>query len=202
MAVARMKTPPRVLVSASAIGYYGSRGDELLDEASTSGTGFLAEVARQWEAATMPATKAGVRVVHARIGVVLAKHGGALPKMHPAFRLGLGGVLGNGRQWWSWISLQGRGERDSEPYQQSQRERASQSRQPESGHQPRLYESHGESLAASRPVSSARRSGEVFLRRDGSGDAARQSTRFSQSAWKRWVFVFSFPTSTRPCAQS
>ena len=105
MALARMKTPPRVLVSASGIGYYGSRGDELLDETSTSGTGFLAEVARQWEAATMPATKAGVRVVHARIGVVLAKHGGALPKMHPAFRLGLGGVLGNGRQWWSWISL-------------------------------------------------------------------------------------------------
>ena len=105
MAVARMKTPPRVLISASAIGYYGSRGDELLDEGSTSGTGFLAEVARQWEAATMPATKAGVRVVHSRIGLVLAKHGGALPKMHPAFRLGLGGVLGSGRQWWSWISL-------------------------------------------------------------------------------------------------
>ena len=105
MAVARMKTPPRVLVSASAIGYYGSRGDELLDESSSSGTGFLAEVARQWEAATMPAAKAGVRLVHPRIGVVLAKRGGALPKMLPAFRLGLGGVLGNGRQWWSWISI-------------------------------------------------------------------------------------------------
>jgi uncharacterized protein (TIGR01777 family) len=105
MAVARMKTPPRVLVSASAIGYYGSRGDELLDESSTSGTGILAEVARQWEAATMPATKAGVRVVHPRVGVVLAKRRGALPKMLPAFRLGLGGVLGSGRQWWSWISI-------------------------------------------------------------------------------------------------
>jgi uncharacterized protein len=105
MAVARMKTPPRVLVSASAIGYYGSRGDELLTEESTSGTGFLAEVARQWEAATKPAAQAGVRVVNARIGVVLAKRGGALPKMLPAFRVGLGGVIGNGRQWWSWISL-------------------------------------------------------------------------------------------------
>jgi uncharacterized protein len=105
MAVARMKTPPRVLVSASAIGYYGSRGDELLTEESTSGTGFLAEVARQWETATKPAAQAGVRVVNARIGVVLAKRGGALPKMLPAFRVGLGGVIGNGRQWWSWISL-------------------------------------------------------------------------------------------------
>ena len=104
-AVARMKIPPRVLVSASAIGYYGSRGDELLSEESGSGTGFLAEVARQWEAATKPAVQAGIRVVNPRIGVVLAKHGGALPKMLPAFRLGLGGVIGNGRQWWSWISL-------------------------------------------------------------------------------------------------
>ena len=105
MALARMKTPPRVLVSASAIGYYGSRGDELLTEESGSGSGFLAEVARQWEAATKPAAQAGIRVVHPRIGVVLAKHGGALPKMLPAFRLGLGGVVGNGQQWWSWISL-------------------------------------------------------------------------------------------------
>lgn len=105
MALARMETPPRVLVSASAIGYYGSRGDDLLDEGSASGTGFLAEVARQWEAATKPAEQAGIRVVHPRIGLVLAKHGGALPKMLPAFRLGLGGVVGNGRQWWSWISL-------------------------------------------------------------------------------------------------
>jgi uncharacterized protein len=105
MAVARMKTPPRVLVSASAIGYYGSHGDEVLDEESASGSGFLAEVARQWEAATKPAAQVGVRVVLPRIGVVLAKHGGALPKMLPAFRVGLGGVVGSGRQWWSWISL-------------------------------------------------------------------------------------------------
>ncbi len=104
-AVARMKIPPRVLVSASATGYYGSREDEVLTEESSSGTGFLAEVARQWEAATKPAAQVGVRVVLPRIGVVLAKPGGALPKMLPAFRVGLGGVLGNGRQWWSWISL-------------------------------------------------------------------------------------------------
>lgn len=104
-AVARMKIPPRVLVSASATGYYGSREDEVLTEESSSGTGFLAEVARQWEAATKPAAQVGVQVVLPRIGVVLAKPGGALPKMLPAFRVGLGGVLGNGRQWWSWISL-------------------------------------------------------------------------------------------------
>ena len=105
MALARMKTPPSVLVSASAIGYYGSRGDEVLTEESSSGSGFLAEVTRQWEAATKPAEQAGIRVVHPRIGVVLAKRGGALPKMLPAFRVGLGGVVGNGQQWWSWISL-------------------------------------------------------------------------------------------------
>jgi uncharacterized protein len=105
MALARMKTPPSVLVSASAIGYYGSRGDEVLIEESSSGAGFLAEVTRQWEAATKPAEQAGIRVVHPRIGVVLAKRGGALPKMLPAFRVGLGGVVGNGQQWWSWISL-------------------------------------------------------------------------------------------------
>ncbi len=120
MAIARMKTPPRVLVSASGIGYYGSAETKCSTKASTSGTGFLAEVARQWEAATMPAMQAGVRVVHPRMGFVLAKHGGALPKMLPAFRLGLGGVVGSGRQWWSWICAEGRGERDSEPDQERQ----------------------------------------------------------------------------------
>jgi uncharacterized protein len=97
---------PSVLVSASAIGYYGSRGDEVLAEASSPGHGFLAEVCRQWEAATAAASDAGVRVVTPRIGLVLSADGGALAKLLPLFRLGLGGRIANGRQWWSWISLE------------------------------------------------------------------------------------------------
>lgn len=101
----RRTSQPRAFVSASGIGYYGSRGDEVLTEASRAGTGFLAEVCQQWEAATDPARDAGVRVVNLRIGVVLARDGGALKPMLPPFRLGLGGRVGNGQQWWSWVSL-------------------------------------------------------------------------------------------------
>jgi len=104
-ALARMETKPQVLVAASAIGYYGNRGDEVLTEASPSGTGFLAEICREWEAASESAERAGVRVVHIRTGVVLSKHGGALGKMLLPFRLGLGGRLGSGRQWCSWIHV-------------------------------------------------------------------------------------------------
>src|ERR1019366_4950382 len=96
---------PHVFVAASATGYYGNRGDEELTEASKPGSGFLAEVCEEWEAATSPASEAGVRVVNLRIGVVLAKHGGALKAMLPAFRLGLGGPIGDGRQYMSWITL-------------------------------------------------------------------------------------------------
>ena len=96
---------PRVFVSASGINYYGSRGDELLTEQSPAGTGFLAEISQQWEAATAPASDAGVRVVCVRIGVVLARDGGALKQMLPPFRLGLGGRIGSGKQYWSWIAL-------------------------------------------------------------------------------------------------
>jgi uncharacterized protein (TIGR01777 family) len=96
---------PRVLVSASAVGYYGDRGDELLTEDSAPGTGFLSEVAQAWEAAADPARRAGIRVVHPRIGMVLAAHGGALRAMLPLFRLGLGGVVGTGRQHVAWVAL-------------------------------------------------------------------------------------------------
>lgn len=96
---------PRVLLSGSAIGFYGDRGDESLDEASPSGDGFLAEICRRWEAATAPAAAAGVRVAHLRTGIVLTSAGGALKKMLPLFKLGLGGRFGGGRQWMSWISL-------------------------------------------------------------------------------------------------
>ncbi len=96
---------PRVLVSASAIGYYGHRGSEALTEDSPAGAGFLAEVARAWEAAADPARAAGIRVVHPRLGLVLAGQGGALPRMLLPFRLGLGGPIGGGGQYWSWIAL-------------------------------------------------------------------------------------------------
>ncbi len=104
-ALARLSDPPKVLVSASAIGYYGQRGDELLEEGSTPGEGFLAETCREWESATEPAAGKGIRVVTMRIGVVMSPKGGALARMLLPFRLGLGGPLGSGRQYMSWISL-------------------------------------------------------------------------------------------------
>jgi uncharacterized protein len=97
---------PSVLICASAIGYYGNRGGEDLVEDSAPGLGFLAEVCCQWEAAAQPAAMAGVRVVHMRSSLVLSPSGGALAKMLPVFRLGAAGMLGSGRQWWSWISLE------------------------------------------------------------------------------------------------
>ena len=103
--LAVLHNPPRVLLCASAVGIYGDRGDEELTEDSPSGTGFLADTCRQWEAATRKAEDAGIRVVHLRFGVVLDRRGGALGKMLPPFRFGLGGRLGSGRQWMSWISL-------------------------------------------------------------------------------------------------
>jgi uncharacterized protein (TIGR01777 family) len=104
-AAARSKRPPKVVVSASAVGYYGNRGDELLTEESAAGSGFLADVARQWESALTPATKAGIRTVSLRIGFVLSPRGGGLARMLTPFRMGLGGRVGNGRQWMSWISI-------------------------------------------------------------------------------------------------
>ena len=103
--LARAESGPRVLISASAVGFYGSRGDEVLDETSTGGDDFLASVCRDWEAAADPARAAGIRVVHPRIGVVLGPSGGALGNLLPLFRLGLGGRIGDGRQWVSWITL-------------------------------------------------------------------------------------------------
>jgi uncharacterized protein (TIGR01777 family) len=96
---------PRTLLSGSAIGIYGNRGKETLDESSAPGGDFLAEVCKAWEGATAPAADAGIRVVHLRTGVVLSKSGGALTKLLPLFRIGAGGRLGDGRQWMSWIGL-------------------------------------------------------------------------------------------------
>lgn len=104
-ALARQPQPPRVLVSTSAIGFYGNRGDEVLTEESTAGDLFLSRVCQDWEKATASAEAGGIRVVHARLGVVLSPRGGALAKMLTPFRLGGGGVIGSGKQWMSWISL-------------------------------------------------------------------------------------------------
>jgi uncharacterized protein (TIGR01777 family) len=103
--LAQLPTPPKVLVCASAIGYYGDRGAEVLTEESASGVGFLAEVCRAWEGATEPARQKGIRVVNLRFGVVLSTAGGALAKMLPPFRMGMGGILGSGKQYISWITL-------------------------------------------------------------------------------------------------
>jgi uncharacterized protein (TIGR01777 family) len=96
---------PRTLISGSAIGFYGPRGNEVVDETSSSGEGFLAEICRQWEASTAPAQAAGIRVAHIRTGIVLSDRGGALAKMLPLFKFGLGGRFGAGDQWMSWISI-------------------------------------------------------------------------------------------------
>jgi uncharacterized protein len=103
--LAGLARPPRVLVSASAIGYYGNRGDEVLREESPPGAGFLPEVCIAWEAATKVAEDRGIRVVHLRSGMVLSIAGGALAKMLPVFRMGAGGVIGGGQQYMSWIAL-------------------------------------------------------------------------------------------------
>jgi uncharacterized protein (TIGR01777 family) len=105
-ALAAAEQKPAVLVSSGAIGYYGDRGDELLDEESSSGKGFLADVCEHWEDAAQPARDAGIRVVNLRIGLVLGRDGGMLDRILPVFRFGLGGRIGNGKQWWSWISAE------------------------------------------------------------------------------------------------
>jgi uncharacterized protein (TIGR01777 family) len=103
--MAGLEDGPRVLVCASGINWYGDRGDEVLTERSPGGQGFLAEVCRQWEAAAEAARAAGIRTVHLRTGMVQARGGGSLAILVPLYRLGLGGRLGSGRQWWSWIAL-------------------------------------------------------------------------------------------------
>ncbi len=103
--LARLANPPSLLVAASAVGYYGDRGSEVLTEESSPGDDFLANVCKEWEAAAQPAKSTGIRVIHLRLGVVLSRRGGALAKMLTSFRYGLGGVIGSGRQYWSWIAL-------------------------------------------------------------------------------------------------
>lgn len=103
--LAKMEHPPKTLICASAIGYYGNRGNEWLTEVSDAGHGFLADVCRQWEAAAQPARDKGIRVIHTRFGLILSAKGGALKAMLWPFRLGLAGQLGSGRQYMSWIAL-------------------------------------------------------------------------------------------------
>tara|TARA_R110000850_G_scaffold18381_9_gene56071 strand:+ start:1602 stop:2501 length:900 start_codon:yes stop_codon:yes gene_type:complete len=103
--MAQLEQPPATFICASAIGYYGDRGDERLDENSPRGTGFLPDVCEGWESATQPARDAGVRVVNTRFGMILDKQGGALGQMLTPFKFGVGGKLGSGSQYWSWIAL-------------------------------------------------------------------------------------------------
>ena len=103
--LATLKRPPAVFLSASAIGYYGNRGDELLTETSAPGSDFLAHVCQEWEKATTPAAEQGIRTVLARFGIILAEKGGALAKMLTPFQMGIGGRIGDGKQWMSWIAL-------------------------------------------------------------------------------------------------
>jgi uncharacterized protein (TIGR01777 family) len=105
-ALAKMNARPSVLVSASAIGYYGNRGDEILTEESKPGADFLASLAQEWEAEALKAEALGIRVALARFGIILAREGGALPKMMLPFRIGVGGKLGSGQQWLSWVMLE------------------------------------------------------------------------------------------------
>jgi uncharacterized protein (TIGR01777 family) len=104
-AIAAMETPPEVFVNGSAIGYYGETGDHAVDESAPHGHGFIAEMTLEWEAATEPARAAGVRTVLPRTGLVVARQGGAWGRLFPLFRAGLGGRLGNGRQYWSFVAL-------------------------------------------------------------------------------------------------
>lgn len=103
--LAKLQRRPKVLVCASAIGYYGDRGSEALTENSPAGTGFLPEVCHEWESACAPAIEAGIRVVNLRFGVVISSRGGALKQMLFPFRMGVGGIIGSGKQYWSWIAL-------------------------------------------------------------------------------------------------
>lgn len=104
--LAQLQSPPKCLICASAIGYYGDRGTELLNETSRPGTGYLAEVCQDWEAACEPARAKGIRVVNLRIGVVLSAKGGGLAKMLTPFKMGVGGVIGSGNQYWSWVDIE------------------------------------------------------------------------------------------------
>lgn len=104
--LAKLESPPRLFLSASAVGFYGSRGDELLDESSEPGTGFLAETCREWEQATQPAEQAGIRTIHLRIGAVVTARGGMLEKMLTPFKMGMGGKMGSGDQYMSWIAIE------------------------------------------------------------------------------------------------
>ncbi|MGH9712512.1 MAG: TIGR01777 family oxidoreductase [Candidatus Acidiferrales bacterium] len=102
----KLKQKPRVFIAASAVGYYGNRGDEILTESSAAGNDFIAQLARDWEAESMRAESAGIRTVILRFAVILSTKGGALPRMLPPFRLGAGGRLGSGKQWMSWVALE------------------------------------------------------------------------------------------------
>ena len=170
--LAGLERPPRVLVSASAVGFYGDRGDEELTEESPAGSGFLSEVCREWEAATEAAAGKGIRVVHARLGVVLSQDGGALAKMLTPFKLGAGGIVGNGRQYMSWITLDDTAAALGSSAGHGNRLRAGEPGGAGARDQPRVHQDPGPRAAASHPVPPSRFRCPRGVRRDGRRAAA------------------------------
>ena len=171
-AVASRERKPRVLVSGSAVGYYGNRGDEVLTEESAPGDDFLAQVCVAWEAETAPATEAGVRTVLTRTGIVLDAHGGALKPMLLPFKLGLGGRQGSGKQWMSWIALADEVGAIRFAIENDAVQRPGEPRRAESGHQRRVR-GHARSRAAPADVpADAAAPVEAALRRRARRDAA------------------------------
>ena len=166
-ALTRLASPPKVLVSASAIGYYGDRGEEILTEESPPGRGFLAEVCRAWEAATEPARQAGMRAVQLRFGVVLSAAGGALAKMLPPFRLGIGGVLGSGQQYMSWIALDDAVGAIQHALVTDSLQGPTNAVAPRRGHQSGVYQDAGKSPRAANGHPAAGVCGALHVRGDG-----------------------------------
>jgi uncharacterized protein (TIGR01777 family) len=173
-ALTALSEKPKVLVCASAIGFYGDRGSSELTEESTAGEGFLAEVCQAWEAEAKPAADAGIRVVHLRIGVVLSADGGALAKMLPPFKLGAGGVLGSGKQYMSWIDRDDLVGIIRFAIAQERPQRSGQRGGAGRGDQSGIYQDAGAGAGPPDDLPSARTGGPVGLRQDGRRAAAGQ----------------------------
>lgn len=192
--------PRPALICASAVGYYGGQGDDLLTERSPRGSGFLAELVEDWEQAADPAREAGARVVHLRQSPVLARDGGMLERMLLPFRLGLGGPIGGGRQWWSWVALD-----DVVSAYLFALEQPLEGRYnlvPRAGEERRVRARARRRSQPPRRRPAARLCRSARLGRDGRGDAARQPARRSAGSPGRWVPVRASRASTGARARS
>ena len=172
--LAGLTQPPATLVAASAIGYYGNRGEELLNEDSSSGNDFLSEVCRQWEAASLPAAEKGIRVVRLRLGIVLSPRGGALAKMLPPFKLGAGGRIGTGQQYMSWIALDDAVGAIGHALTDSNLSGPVNAVAPPPRHQPGIHQDPGQGAVSPHPLPHAGVCGSHGPWRDGRRPAARE----------------------------